>query len=187
MRTWLRSGFGVALALSIGLACVLLLVATQRSPVAAQTSNLQLEKRLLKTGDVVQVGETVTFAITITNTWNTTVITLPLIDDYDQSILGFVDAAPAQNTHIAATGVISWNNLLASSGPLAPGQSTVVYVRFVAEHPTADLRVVNRARTHDVYDQQQRKVGDGSGEEEGNAVGGRTPIIRTLAMITPPA
>jgi uncharacterized repeat protein (TIGR01451 family) len=85
-------------------------------PVTAQTPGLQLEKTLLKNSNVVQVGETLTFAITITNNWNTTVITLPLIDDYDESVMRFLDATPAPDTVIAATGVGSCTGGLPAAG-----------------------------------------------------------------------
>ncbi|MBA3468125.1 MAG: hypothetical protein H0T53_00645 [Herpetosiphonaceae bacterium] len=172
----LLAGFAVIL--------VLLLVAKSPTPAAAQTNGLILEKKLLKNSNIVQVGETLTFAITITNNWNTTVITLPMIDMYDQTVLRFVAANPAQNTHIAATGVISWNNVLASTGPLAPGQSVVIITRFIAEHPSP--RVVNRAETHDAYDSQGNLVGNGSSNVDNEAVGGQTPLTKTLDLTVPP-
>ncbi len=163
---------------------MLLLVAKSPAPAAAQSNALTLEKKLMKNSNVVQVGETLTFAITITNNWNTTVITLPMIDMYDQTVLRFVDANPAQNTHIAATGVISWNNVLASTGPLAPGASVVIITRFIAEHPSP--RVVNRAETHDAYDSLGNQVGDGSSNVDNEAVGGKTPLTKTLDLTVPP-
>ncbi|HYF66128.1 MAG TPA: hypothetical protein VD886_25090, partial [Herpetosiphonaceae bacterium] len=160
------------------------LLAKSTPPVAAQTSGLQLEKTLLKNSNLVRVGETLTFAITITNDWNTTVITLPLTDIYDRSVLRFVDATPAQSSHAAATGTIEWDNVLAATGPLAPGQQVVVLVRFIAEHPSP--RVVNRAFTHDAYDSQGNQVGNGNAEENNEAVGGKTPLTKTLDLAAPP-
>jgi hypothetical protein len=162
----------------------LLLFAKSPAPASAQISGLILEKKLLKNSNVVQVGETLTFAITITNNWTTSVITLPMIDMYDQTVLRFVDANPAQNTHIAATGVISWNNVLASTGPLAPGQQVVIITRFIAEHPSP--RVVNRAATHDAYDSLGNQVGNGSSNVDNEAVGGKTPLTKTLDLTVPP-
>ncbi len=183
-----RSRWNVLMPLGVlgafAIVVMLLFVAKSPAPAAAQSNALTLEKKLMKNSNVVQVGETLTFAITITNNWNTTVITLPMIDMYDQTVLRFVDANPAQNTHIAATGVISWNNVLASTGPLAPGDSVVIITRFIAEHPSP--RVVNRAETHDAYDSLGNQVGDGSSNVDNEAVGGQTPLTKTLDLTVPP-
>lgn len=174
----------IALFAGFGLVLAILLLAKSTPPVAAQSSGLQLEKTLLKNSNLVRVGETLTFAITITNNWNTTVITLPLTDIYDQSVLRFLDATPAHDSHVAATGTIEWDNVLDSSGPLAPGQQIVVLVRFIAEHPSP--RVVNRAFTHDAYDSDGNQVGNGNAEENNEAVGGKTPLTKTLDLAAPP-
>ncbi len=159
---------------------ILLIGHAQPAPVYAQGTGLQVEKSLLKNSNVVRVGETLTFAITVTNNWNTAVITLPMIDNYDESVMRFLDATPAQDTHIASTGVISWNNILASTGPLSPGDQIVIYVRFIAEHPSP--RVVNAAYTHDAYDYQGNAVGDGAAQDDNIAMGGNTPLTKTLGL-----
>ncbi len=145
---------------------------------AAQSNGLRVEKTLLKSSNVVMVGETLTFAITITNNWHTTVITLPVVDTYDRSVLGYMNATPAQDSHNASTGVINWDNILATTGPLAPGEQVVILVRFTAEHPSP--RVVNHAATHDAYDSLGNLVGDGEAEHDNEAVGGQTPLEKTL-------
>ena len=180
-RMSLTRWFSYVLFGGLGIVLVVLAVLATR-PVAAQGDGLRLEKSLLKDSPVVKVGETLTFAITITNNWNTTVITLPLIDEYDASVLGYLDATPAPDTTIAASGVISWNNILESTGPLSPGDQIVVYVRFVAEHPSP--RVVNKAYTHDAYDYLGNAVNDGEAEDDSIFEGGRTPLTKTLALGT---
>lgn len=179
LRRWFPALLGGGLALGL-----LVLVLGRGAQVirAQQQDGIEVEKQLLKSGNVVRVGEILTFAVTVTNRWTTEIVTLPLTDDYDESILRFVDATLPHDTHDALNGTLEWNNLLATSGPLAPGQQIVVNVRFIAEHPTADLRVVNRAQTHDAYDSDGRKVGDGDDSASGDAVGGRTPITKTLDL-----
>lgn len=147
-------------------------------PAAAQSNGLRVEKTLLKSSNVVMVGETLTFAITITNNWHTTVITLPVVDTYDRSVLAYINATPAEDSHNASTGVINWDNILATTGPLAPGEQVVILVRFTAEHPSP--RVVNHAATHDAYDSLGNLVGDGEAEHDNEAVGGNTPLEKTL-------
>jgi LPXTG-motif cell wall-anchored protein/uncharacterized repeat protein (TIGR01451 family) len=179
LRRWIPALVGGGLALAL---LTVLLSRGVQVISAQQQTGIEVEKQLLKSGNVVRVGEILTFAITITNRWDANIVTLPLSDDYDESILRFVDATLPPDTHDVVSGALAWNNVLASSGPLAPGQQIVITVRFVAEHPTADLRVVNRAQTHDAYDDQQRQVGDGGDSASGDADGGRTPITKTLDL-----
>jgi LPXTG-motif cell wall-anchored protein len=179
LRRWFPALVGCGLTLAL---LMILLSRGVQVISAQQQAGIEVEKQLLKSGNIVRVGEILTFAITITNRWDANIVTLPLSDDYDESILRFVDATLPPDTHDVVSGALEWNNVLASSGPLAPGQQIVITVRFVAEHPTADLRVVNRAQTHDAYDDQQRQVGDGGDSASGDADGGRTPITKTLDL-----
>lgn len=75
----------------------------------------------------VAQGETVRFDITIQNTGNVPITTLPLTDSFDPAALTFDSALPAPNS-TAPTGTLTWNNL----GPLAPGASLTVRVNFIA-------------------------------------------------------
>jgi uncharacterized repeat protein (TIGR01451 family) len=73
---------------------------------------------------------TIVFGITVHNTGNTTLFSVPLTDTYNPAHLQFVVAAPAPSN--APNGVILWNDLTAAFGPFAPGDSRTVVVTFTA-------------------------------------------------------
>lgn len=76
-------------------------------------------------------GSTVVFALTVHNTGNTTLFSLPLTDTYNPAHLQFVAASVAPDN--APNGVILWNDLTATLGDFAPGVSRAVVVTFTAQ------------------------------------------------------
>ncbi|MCO6400316.1 MAG: DUF11 domain-containing protein [Verrucomicrobia bacterium] len=78
------------------------------------------------TGRPADVGETVVFTITVTNTGPIGLAVVPLADLYDPAILEFSNAAPVHSS--AGAGTVNWTNV----GPLAVGGSTSVLVYFNA-------------------------------------------------------
>ncbi len=96
---------------------------------------------------VVQVGQTVAFLITLTNTGDTTLTTVPLADTYDASRLTFVSASPPQSG--VGAGTITWANL----GPLAPSATRSVTVTFTAASVPAGALTSDLARSAGVLDE----------------------------------
>ncbi len=78
----------------------------------------------------VRIGDPVSYEITVTNTGDTTIDILPLQDVFDDTHLAYVDAVPLHDAVVANT--ITWNDLTATFGDLAPGSSIDVTVNFTA-------------------------------------------------------
>jgi hypothetical protein len=143
----------------------------------AQTVSLAISKTLLGS-DVVQVGQYLTFTIQITNTGASVVTDLPLLDEYETSIL---QPAPERTTPpptSSAPGVLRWADLTSIFGDLEPGRSVAVTAVFRAIR--IDDEVINRARV-------ETGLGSGGGggvpfeDEAGGAVeGGRVIVEKTL-------
>ena len=77
-------------------------------------------------GRPAAVGETVTFAIAVTNTGDVVLNTVPVTDTFNTNLLSFASATPAANSVIGP--VATWSDV----GPLAVGGSTVITARFTA-------------------------------------------------------
>lgn len=93
-------------------------------------SELEISKTVVS-ADPANVGQEVVFHITITNTGQSTITSLPLQDFYDPSKLSYLGATPVSDDNVD-DGVIDWSDLTASLGNLAPGQHFTVEVRFQA-------------------------------------------------------
>ncbi|HMP90169.1 MAG TPA: SdrD B-like domain-containing protein [Kiritimatiellia bacterium] len=81
-------------------------------------------------GRSAAVGETLVFQLTINNTGDVTLVTVPLVDTFDPAYLAFVTAT--QSVDVVAAGSLTWNNV----GPLSAGASTSVLVHFTALQST---------------------------------------------------
>lgn len=92
------------------------------------------------------VSDTVEFRLTVTNVGGAPLPIAPLVDQYDPHCLRFDSAVPPPDSTAitSAGGTLTWNNL----GPLNPGQSASVVVRFHAESPC--LGTINCARAADM-------------------------------------
>ena len=108
---------------------------------------ISLEKQFNGDPNNVKLGDVVSYTINITNSGQTNVTFLPLVDDYPNEILKTVSANPQWNLDSGST--LSWNNLL--NAPLAVGQSIKVSVSFQVFNIT-DLPVVNLARAEGAKD-----------------------------------
>lgn len=106
------------------------------------------------------VGDPIQFTITITNTGNTTLVTVPLVDTYDPTYLSFSAATPTPNLTTLA-GTLTWTDL---TGPapngfgvdLAPGATFTVSVTFTALASTSGLPggvTVDRAQVQGAVDE----------------------------------
>ncbi len=101
--------------------------------------------------DIIGVNDNVTFDVTVRNTGNSTLATIPLTDTYESSYLQFVSAEPQPNSNTTsgsgqtATGLLTWTNI---AGPipngfargLPPGESFTVKVTFKALRSTGDIQ-----------------------------------------------
>jgi uncharacterized repeat protein (TIGR01451 family)/fimbrial isopeptide formation D2 family protein len=74
----------------------------------------------------IQVGQTVTYDIGITNTGDTTLTVVPLADEFDPAVFSPTSASPAYDS--AGANTVSWNNV----GPLPAGGTTTVTATFTA-------------------------------------------------------
>ena len=109
-------------------------------------SQISLEKRFDGDKNNVKLGDTVGYAINITNTGQTNATFVPLVDNYPKDLLKPVSSNPQWNLDSGST--LSWNNLL--SGPLAPGRSVKVSTSFqvinVTDQPVSNLASVESAK-----------------------------------------
>jgi uncharacterized repeat protein (TIGR01451 family) len=147
--------------------------------------------KTLAGSQTVRVGEVITFYITIRNTTDFSFTTAPLTDVFRADILSSVPAyqnPPADSlTYVGNSGVLSWTNLADSFGGfILPGQTVAVTLAFTAEHPTGELMVVNQAGVHDAVGMGSESRFEGSSETEGDAVGGATPVTKTLEPLGGP-
>jgi uncharacterized repeat protein (TIGR01451 family) len=138
------------------LACLLMAVAFA-APASAQ-GGLQLDKA--DSPDPVVQGEVLTYTLLITNDWDSTVIMLPLTDTLPSGTT-FLTANPSPDS--TTGGILTWDNVLATHGPLAVGQQLAVLVAVQVD--TSSSPIVNSAATNDVYDSLARRVADGSDTE----------------------
>jgi LPXTG-site transpeptidase (sortase) family protein len=74
----------------------------------------------------VQTGTAVGFSIAVTNTGDTVLSTVPLVDAFDSAYLGYSASSATPDT--VSAGLLEWADL----GPLAPGASRSVSVTFTA-------------------------------------------------------
>jgi hypothetical protein len=151
--------------------------ATTPALAPAQALRLEITKSLLGS-DEVQVGQYLTFSIQITNTGSVVVTDLPVVDEYDTSILqpalDQIEPPPTSSE----PGLLRWDNLTTSVGDLEPGRSVTITAVFRAIR--IDDEVINRARI---------EAGVGSGGEGGAPVedaaggkvrGGRVVVEKAL-------
>ncbi len=72
---------------------------------------------------------------------NDIMTTVPLTDTYDTTYLQFLSAIPPHTAVDTVNGLITWTNV----GPIYPGETRVVYVRFLALNIGASSVVVNNS------------------------------------------
>ncbi|NOZ72923.1 MAG: hypothetical protein GXP38_13600, partial [Chloroflexi bacterium] len=105
-------------------------------------------------GDTI-VGAEVVYTITVTNTGDTLLQTVPLSDTYDSTFLSYgyggVFSSPASDDN-NDDGSLAWANV----GPLAVQASTTITVHFTANASTqneVNNQTINYAAVHDVVDE----------------------------------
>jgi|GEM_PF-5934314 len=128
-------------------ALIALALAFSTHTVRAQ-GGIFVDKRLGRADPLVYVGEYITFTIFIRNDTSFTVATLPLSDTFNAAVLRYADALPPPNSVDQGTGRLDWNDLTASFGDMAPGDSITVIVGFIAEHPSRQWSTRPRCMMH---------------------------------------
>jgi hypothetical protein len=183
MDTVKTSKLMAALTLAI-IALALLALALSLQSARAQAGGIYVDKQLGRGDPVVYVGEYLTFTIFIRNDATFTVTTLPLSDTYNAAVLGFADADPPPDSVNTGTGRLDWNDLTTTFGDLAPDQSILVVVGFVAEHPAP--AVVNAAEVHDAIGSAGALSDTVSTASNTESIGGSSPVDKELlAGLTP--
>lgn len=84
------------------------------------------KSRITPAGGTAIVGSTVRFDVVVSNTGNTTLNTLQVVDTFPSACVTFASASPAEDSTGANT--VTWNNV----GPLAPAQAVTLSVYFTA-------------------------------------------------------
>ena len=105
---------------------------------------------LLDNEDEVRTDDTVRFKITVQNTGQTYITTMPLVDTYDSDYLTYLSAdPPSDDDPVVDDEIINWSNIAPASG-IAPGGSVPVIVTFKAK---ADTTGLNPPNTNPYYGQ----------------------------------
>ncbi len=186
MLDWRRSlAVAIVAALAVLGLCYLLVPRASVAAPPSQVGTLSLEiSKRLQGSDVIQVGQELTFTIRIVNTGTISVTTLPLIDEYESSILQLERTLPPFSTSVVtpatAGGLITWSDLTTSTlfGPLNPGQAIEITTVFRAIAPR--VATVNRARIGAAVGfGGQQYAGDGR-SSTGDAIGGRVIVEKGL-------
>jgi len=142
-------------------------VFTDTAPDSTDSSNIRITapavtvSKTLHAGQdtAVQAGEPVVFDVTVTNTGDTTLTTVPLTDTYDDARLGFISADVSPDA--TGTGTLDWNNV----GPLDPGASTTLVLTFSAISNPPGQVTTNTAEVNGAVDQYGDNAADASDTE----------------------
>ncbi len=83
------------------------------------------------TDGVVSPGQTITVSLTITNVGSLNVETLPVQYSFTDADLSFAGASISPDS--TAAGLVTWNDLTATLGDLAPGQAANIVLNFTVD------------------------------------------------------
>lgn len=159
-------------------ALVTLILALSIQPARAQGGEIFVDKQLGRADPVVHVGEYLTFTILIRNDSTFTITTLPMSDTYNAAVLGYADASVPPDSIDTGAGRLDWADLTTFFGDLPPGQSVLIVVGFIAEHP--QVAVVNAAEVHDAQHASGLLSSTLSTYTGGEAIGGSSPVDKEL-------
>jgi uncharacterized repeat protein (TIGR01451 family)/fimbrial isopeptide formation D2 family protein len=121
-----------------------LLPKTNEAPVEVVYAGYTLEKvnTTPGPGTSAQVGDPVVFTITIVNTGQVALVTVPVADTYETAYLSYMSSVPASDDN-DNDGVLNWANI----GPLAAGATTQIVATFTANASTLSLPRTNVVTT----------------------------------------
>jgi len=142
-------------------------LAERGGPNAPAAPALTVMKSLLAPADraVLLIGETVRFQATVQNTGASTIVYLPLEDQFDRDCLAYAPktAVPLESYHSSTAGSINWVNLVYNAGVyLAPGESFTVTMPFSVVGPS--LAGYNRAIVDGAVDEADQPAPAASSE-----------------------
>ncbi len=106
---------------------------TNTAPYRISNAGYSLLKEVVSpSGRAAAIGEEVVFRMTVQNTGDVTLVSVPMVDTYEMAYLSYISSAPASVDNVN-DGTINWTDLAASFGTdLLPGSSFVVTSRFTA-------------------------------------------------------
>ena len=107
--------------------------------------------------DVIVVGEQVVYRITVQNTGDTALVSIPLQDTFDATKFNFVSASISPDNQ--SGGTLTWNDITGSSD-LAPGNTINVNVTLQAIASTGGASSTNTATTSNVTDENGETLND---------------------------
>ncbi|MEM7126248.1 MAG: SdrD B-like domain-containing protein [Chloroflexota bacterium] len=113
--------------------------AHEAKAILPQTSEFELSKTL-NNPEPVLPGQPISFTITITNTGSLTITYLPLSDTYDTNYLAydqFGSGTPPDDQQ--NDGILTWSDLTATLGDLAPNTAINIIVSFFTVDETVGL------------------------------------------------
>ena len=167
-------GFGLLLAMALSLGYV------QR--ISRADSPVGMSKVLNRSGNVVRVGEVLTFTLALTNTSNFTLTGVRLVDDYDETTLRLARAEFPWNSHDPGAGTIIWTNVatppIHTRPGLRPGESIRFTVVFTAVSPKP--AVVNAIRAEDLESGSNSLTETLETSRTQEAIGNRLPVFKGL-------
>ncbi|MFL5805715.1 MAG: LPXTG cell wall anchor domain-containing protein [Roseiflexaceae bacterium] len=175
-----RRNILTAVGLSLILLALLYLLAGRGAPTAQAQGTLRIEiTKTLQGGNVVTVGQYLTFTIRITNTGTISIAQLPLLDQYDATIIRLESTDPSPTS--SSSGSIAWSDLTTNTlfGPLPPGQSITVIAVFRAIAPKP--ATVNAAKTGTLVGVNGQSGAGGGDQDGGETVGGKVIVQKSLA------
>ncbi len=105
------------------------------------TPSIVITKTRVTPSPVVQ-GDPIVYNVTVQNLGNTTLLNVPLVDTYDPTYLQFNAATPAPDSTTPA-GTLTWNDLTATFGDLAPGASVTIVATFTALYAAGGVTTLN--------------------------------------------
>lgn len=149
------------------------------APAPQQAAGLQLAiTKTLEGSDLIQVGQYLTFTVRIRNTGSIVITTLPLIDEYDASVLQPARFDPAPSS--SSSGRLDWADLTAlpGFGDLPPGGEFVVTTVFRAIRISGE--VINRARVEAAVGAGGQGGAPIEGGDSGAVRGGSVTVEKTL-------
>ncbi|MEM7392250.1 MAG: C25 family cysteine peptidase, partial [Verrucomicrobiota bacterium] len=115
---------------------------TSDAPYRVSAPGYTLNKSLTSpTSGVAIVSNALIFEIVIANTGNVDLVTVPVVDTYDEPFLDFVSSVPPPDG--VASGMLSWVNV----GPLVAGASTTIVVNVLGEMSTGGSNLLNNVVT----------------------------------------
>jgi len=103
--------------------------ATDTALINITQPRVSLSKTLAAGQDTVfAIGEHVIYDIAVTNSGDSTLTTIPLVDTFDSTHLTYVTAMPAPD--VAGANTLSWNDITDTFGDLIPGQTATLTAEF---------------------------------------------------------